>query len=102
MQFLTENRAATPMKRIKKGSEKSPLGVTLKDNSIDEWVAISWEQALSEIATPLREYYQKKKQNIANSEKGIMVWTGSGNMGPIVNTLTANFFIILALIELVN
>lgn len=92
MQFLTENRAATPMKRIKKGSEYSELGVQLKDNSVDEWVSISWEQALSEIAAPLREYYQRKKQNIKDAEKGIMVWTGSGNMGPIVNTLIGNFF----------
>ena len=92
MQFLTENRAATPMKRIKKGSEYSELGVQLKDNSVDEWVSISWEQALSEIAAPLKEYYQRKKQNIEDAEKGIMVWTGSGNMGPIVNTLIANFF----------
>ena len=36
MQFLTENRAATPMKRIKRGSEYSELGVQLKDNSVDE------------------------------------------------------------------
>ena len=92
MQFLTENRAATPMKRIKRGSEYSELGVQLKDNSVDEWVSISWEQALSEIAAPLKEYYQRKKQNIEDAEKGIMVWTGSGNMGPIVNTLIANFF----------
>lgn len=92
MQFLTENRAATPMKRIKKGSEYSKRGVQLKDNSVDEWVSISWDQALSEIAQPLKQYYQQKKEDITKAEKGIMVWTGSGNMGPIVNTLIGNFF----------
>lgn len=85
MQFLTENRVLTPMKRIKKGTETSPLGVVLKNNAIDEWVSISWEQAIKEIG-------EKLKQLKADNEKGIMLWTGSGNMGPIVNTLLVNFF----------
>lgn len=85
MQFLTENRALTPMKRIKKGTKTSPLGVVLKDNAIDEWVSISWEQAIKEIG-------EKLKKLKADNEKGIMLWTGSGNMGPIVNTLLVNFF----------
>ncbi len=83
MQFLTENRAATPMKRIKKGAAVSPLGVVLKDNSIDQWQSISWDQALREIADkliPLKE------------DKGVSVFTGSGNMGPIANTVTGGFF----------
>lgn len=85
MQFLTENRALTPMKRIKMGTEVSPLGVQLKNNDVDQWVSISWQQAINEIGAKLRELREA-------GETGIMTWTGSGNMGPIVNTLIGNFF----------
>ncbi len=85
MQFLTENRALTPMKRIKMGTEVSELGVQLKNNDVDQWVSISWQQAISEIGAKLRELREA-------GETGIMLWTGSGNMGPIANTLIGNFF----------
>lgn len=85
MQFLTENRALTPMKRIKKGTKTSKLGVVLKDNSVDQWVSISWQQAISELGAKLKELKEA-------GETGIMTWTGSGNMGPIVNNLIGNFF----------
>lgn len=90
MQFLTENRAATPMKRIKKGTETSPLGVVLKNNSIDEWVSISWEQALTEIAAKFTEVIA------ANETEKIMVNTGSGNMGPILGGVVESFFAVAA------
>ncbi len=85
MQMLTEQRALTPMKRIKKGTATSPLGVVLKDNSVDQWQSISWEQAFNEIGAKMKELR-------AAQDNGIMIWTGSGNMGPIVNTLYGNFF----------
>lgn len=85
MQFLTENRVATPMKRIKKGSAVSPLGVVLKNNDIDQWVSISWDQAISEIGAKLKELKD-------SGDKGIMSVTGSGNMGPIANTIVGQFF----------
>lgn len=85
MQFLTENRVATPMKRIKKGSAVSPLGVVLKNNAIDQWVSISWDQAIAEIGAKLKELKD-------NNDDGIMAITGSGNMGPIINSVVGQFF----------
>jgi anaerobic selenocysteine-containing dehydrogenase len=89
MQFLTENRAATPMKRIKRGTDTSPLGVVLKNNAIDSWVSISWQQAFQEIGSKL-----KALKNSTNSDdnRGIMVNTGSGNMGPVANGVVGTFF----------
>lgn len=85
MQFLTENRAVTPMKRIKKGTAKSGAGVVLKDNSVDEWVSISWDQALNEIGAKLKELREA-------GDNGVILSTGSGNMGPIVNGVLGDFF----------
>lgn len=76
MQFLTENRAATPMKRIRKNPAR-------KNNAEDTFVSISWDTALAEIAEKLKPL---------KDDQGVIFCTGSGNMGPIANGLIGNFF----------
>ncbi len=76
MQFLTENRVATPMKRVRKNP-------AIKNNNEDSFISISWEQALDEIASKLKPL---------RNDQGVLLCTGSGNMGPIANNLLSNFF----------
>ena len=85
MQFLSENRVATPMRRIKKGVETAPNGVTLKNNDIDEWESISWDTALREIGAKIRTLRAAGEPNMIAPE-------GKGNMGPITNAMIRTFF----------